>query len=445
LSGDRLQGLEEIVQNADDADASRVRIVLSADALLVAHNGRPVTLGDVFALATPWVTTKSTDASATGRFGIGLMTLQSLSSTLEVYSGHYRIRLGDSTIAVVDDPNLPDDFRRSGETVLRIPLEPGVLDAAIIDAWFARWDEAALLFCSHVKSITVSAGGQVVRTLRMRWEDRSEDTTEIGGAALPVRRRYAQASDGRRWSVHTVDAPPPPGVNRARKAVDTSTPLGVALPLQDEHGQLYAGLPVTAIRYPARINAQFDPLTGRQGLADNPWNNALCPLIADLWVAAAIDLFDTEPSNAWRIVPLLEPTDDPEQGIAARLETLLLAVARTVLPDRLTFRVDGRALPLADLAVEAPRLEGVLTEAEISTLAGLDATLPPGVRDAGGYWRQVLADWREAGAPVNAPVTVEAALALFSVLLGSRRRPFRWPQQRLMKASAMSWRASAVW
>jgi hypothetical protein len=414
LSGDRLQGLEEIVQNADDADARSVRIALSEDALLVAHNGRLVTLGDVFALATPWVTTKSANASATGRFGIGLMTLQSLSSTLEVYSGHYRIRLGNSTIAVVDDPNLPDDFTRPGETVLRIPLEPGVLDAATIDAWFARWDEAALLFCSHVKSITVSAGGHVVRTLRMRWEDPSEDIAEIGGAALRVRRRYAHASDGRRWSVHTVDAPPPPGVNRARKAVDTSTPLGVALPLHDELGQLYAGLPVTGIRYPARINAQFDPLTGRQGLADSPWNNALCPLIADLWMAAATHLFDTEPSDAWRIVPLLEPADDPQQSIVARLEALLLAVARTVLPERLTFQVANRAVPLADLAVEAPRLEGILTGSEISALAGLDVALPAEARDSGSHWRQVLTDWREAGAHLTAPVTVEAALALFS-------------------------------
>jgi hypothetical protein len=416
LSGDRLQGLAEIVQNADDAGASSVRIVLDADALLVAHDGRPVTLSDVFALAAPWVTTKSTNASATGRFGIGLMTLQSLSPTLEVYSGHYRIRLGDPTIAVVDDLNVPDGFARAGETVLRVPLQPGVLDAVAIDAWFARWDEAALLFCNHVRNITVSAGGHVVRTLQMRWEDASEGTAEVGGAALRVQRRYAQASDGRRWAVHTVDAPPPAGVTRARKAVDTSTPLGVALPLHDgERGQLYAGLPVIGTRYPVRINAQFDPLTGRQGLAaDSRWNNALCPLIADLWVAAVMDLFNTGPSDAWRIVPLLEPADSQRQSMVATFEALLLAAARTVLPERLTFQVGDREVPLAALAVEAVRLEGILTDDEISALADLDATLPAGARDSAGHWRAVLADWREAGARLPAPVTVEAALRLFN-------------------------------
>src|SRR5260370_3594592 len=54
LSGDRLQGLSEIVQNADEARATEVHISLQPDALLIAHNGRPVSLRDVHALATPW-------------------------------------------------------------------------------------------------------------------------------------------------------------------------------------------------------------------------------------------------------------------------------------------------------------------------------------------------------------------------------------------------------
>ncbi|HEX8453177.1 MAG TPA: hypothetical protein VF647_13825 [Longimicrobium sp.] len=84
LSTDRLQGLAEIVQNADDAGATRIFFQLEPGELLVAHNGRPVNLRDVLALTTPWLTTKRDDASATGRFGIGLMTLQALAPALEI-------------------------------------------------------------------------------------------------------------------------------------------------------------------------------------------------------------------------------------------------------------------------------------------------------------------------------------------------------------------------
>src|SRR6266516_5673230 len=44
LSGDPLQGLSEIVQNADDVHATEVRFFLTDDALMVAHDGDPVTL-----------------------------------------------------------------------------------------------------------------------------------------------------------------------------------------------------------------------------------------------------------------------------------------------------------------------------------------------------------------------------------------------------------------
>jgi hypothetical protein len=416
LSGDRLQGLAEIVQNADDAGASSVRFALDVEALLVAHDGRPVALSDVFALATPWVTTKSANASATGRFGIGLMTLQTLSPTLEVYSGNYRFRLGDPTISVVDEQYVRDGFARPDDTVLRIPLEPGVLSAEEVDLWFARWDESALLFCRCVKEVTVSSAGRLLRSLRMGWEERPVSSAVVGGTSVRLQRRYAKASDGRRWAVHTADVPAPRGVHRARKAADLTTPVGMALPLQDgDGGQLYAGLPLVSTHFPARINAQFDPLTGRQGLAaDSPWNNALSPLIAELWIAAAMDLFDTDPINAWRIVPTSEAPIDPRQVAVAELDALLLASARTVLPEHLTFPFGSRDVQICEMAVEDSRLEGIITDAEICSLAGSDATLPSNVRDPLGRWRDVLADWREADARLGPSVTVKDALALFN-------------------------------
>lgn len=430
LSGDALQGLSEIVQNADDTGARKVRIVLTEGALLAAHDGRRVSLSDVFALATPWVTTKTGDASATGRFGIGLQTLQSLSPTLEVASGNYRMRLED-TISTIDEVPVPDGFAARGDTVFRIPLAPGTVDVATLDAWFARWDDAALLFCRSVRRISVEAGDRVLRLLRLRWGDHPESSAIIGGEQTTVRRRVATASDGRTWATYTAEVAPPRGVHRRRKATADLTPLGVALPLHSmPSGQVYAGLPVVATRYPVHVNAQFDPLTGRQGLApESAWNQALCPLAADLWVAAVLDLFDSRPTDAWRVVPLASLPAEARQGVVAHLETLLLDVARTVLPQRLTFDAAGEPHPLTDLAVEVPRLEGIVTEAEVAELAGLSAAFPRGVRDSDDRWRDVLADWRAAGAELREPVTVEAALALF-------QNPNRAPEASIALAAA---------
>ena len=69
LSPDRLQGLAEILQNADDAGASEVRLLLWDGHLLVAHNGDGVQLRHVLGLATPWHSTKRGDAESIGRLG----------------------------------------------------------------------------------------------------------------------------------------------------------------------------------------------------------------------------------------------------------------------------------------------------------------------------------------------------------------------------------------
>ncbi|MEV5321342.1 hypothetical protein AB0K92_27485 [Streptomyces sp. NPDC052687] len=53
MSRDRLQGLSEIVQKAEDLGVTDVRILMRGRELLVAHNGSPVRLPDVLALALP--------------------------------------------------------------------------------------------------------------------------------------------------------------------------------------------------------------------------------------------------------------------------------------------------------------------------------------------------------------------------------------------------------
>ena len=58
LSSDRFQGLSEIVQNADDAGATQVRVLLTPTALMVSHDGNPVQLHHVLGFMIPWLSTK---------------------------------------------------------------------------------------------------------------------------------------------------------------------------------------------------------------------------------------------------------------------------------------------------------------------------------------------------------------------------------------------------
>lgn len=75
-------------------------------------------------LAMPSLTSKDDDPDATGRFGIGLMTLRTLSPVLEIFCGFYRVRIGDPDVSLADPFPVPSWFGDDGWTGLRIPLAP---------------------------------------------------------------------------------------------------------------------------------------------------------------------------------------------------------------------------------------------------------------------------------------------------------------------------------
>ena len=435
VSDDGLQGLAEIVQNADDVQASEVRFAQTSTALLVSHNGTPVQLADVLALATPWLTTKADDAESIGRFGVGLSTLRALATTFEVHCAPYYVRIGDPTVAPVDPPDLPPRFDEPGWTTLRISPDNRELHSADLEEWFTHWNDSALLFLRHVVCATLmDPGGDPISELTL---SRRREKDVAGSEAAALSRELVTARDGRSWAVYCRDFRAPTGVPRADKAVGSSTPVAVALPLgragtdfdgettepatADVHpiggtksGRIYAGLPVAQMRSPLLANAQFDPLISRRGLAPTPWNSELVELVAKLWLEAMLDLFERQAHAAWQAVPLpCGDEGDTASGVIGNLEAAVLSKARQDLASRLSFSVpeQGR-ISLSELAVEAQPLEGILQDAEIAQLAGLAATLPINVRDPAGRWRSVLDDWRSNGSELPEAVNVERALDL---------------------------------
>ena len=240
----------------------------------------------------------------------------------------------------------------------------------------------------------------------------------VGGGPSPsdgVSRQQMTAQDGRSWMVYRTEFPTPKDVERAHKATEETTPVAIALPLHEvAGGRIHAGLPVAETRMAVYANAQFDPTTSRQEFPDNEWNKALVPIVAELWAAAVLDAFDRDPRSAWQAIPIGDVSEDQRNmPIVRRLEGEVIASARERVAANLKLPVDGRGqMPVRELAVEDKPLARVLTPEETAGLAGLEATLPAEIRDAGGQWWEVLKDWRAAGVDLPAPVSVEQALAL---------------------------------
>lgn len=416
LSDDRLQGLAELLQNADDEGADEAYFLVDDDRLLFGHNGSDFTLPDVWGLTIPWLSEKTSQAEKLGRFGIGLKTLQALSETLEGHNGHFHLSLDRSSLRAADaDPgwrNRP----KAATTVFVVPFQHSATTESEVADWLQSWSDAGLLFLSSLRSVTlVDVHGEPVTQVGVSVGD-PEVIELAGGRAV---RTSVTAGDGQTWVRYSRNAKSPAG-HRAGKSHQDTTPVGIAFPRFDgDGGHVHVGLPVRSLGVPFRFAAQFDPLANRRDLADSQWNIDLVGLVADLWLDATLDLFSIDPKSAWAAVPLeSEYVDDAftASPLHEAVMDRLMTASRLAFADRVHLKGrGGDQHPLRELAYETPDLTDILTDEDISDLAETADVITSFNRSDDDRWRVVIADLDDLGAATPALVDVRSTLPLLNV------------------------------
>lgn len=93
LYTDRTHFIFELLQNAEDAGASKILFELFDDRLEVRHNGRPFDESDVIGICGVGEGAKADDLTKIGKFGIGFKSVYAYTLAPEVHSGdeHFRI------------------------------------------------------------------------------------------------------------------------------------------------------------------------------------------------------------------------------------------------------------------------------------------------------------------------------------------------------------------
>jgi len=418
LNVEDFHGILEVVQNADDLEASEVRVAVrkrgGRSTLLIAHNGHRVHLEHVIAMALAFVSTKRADAKAMGRFGIGLKTLGRLGNRLTVHCYPYDFSIDANNISTAVPTRRIASFYdpQSRDTLLELALASGFDENALL-AWFSDLGAPALLFLESVKSLRLLDLSSGRNAVHHKLVPHAPHNVSLPNLPETVRCTELRDPKGRQsWLRYEVERKVPSTLKRQHKAIGGITPMAIAVPLQkDEPGKLYAGLPLGGeTRLPFSLNAQFDPDTARRGIQHGKLNEWLIRRIAELVGAVALHLVTRAPTLAWRAVPLRSEQDvSGDAWISGRIADLV-ATTQAKLEKQLTFLIDGFPKRLRDVVYEVESIDQLICQAEVDGLKpnlGLKL-LPNDYRDQQGRWRSVLF---ELGGSTE--ITVSEAIKLF--------------------------------
>lgn len=232
LNVERLAGLVEILQNADDEHASEVRLSVRHTGhgaeLLIAHDGDRVGLVDTAAMALAYVSTKRGDDKSKGKYGIGLKTLGRISSGMAVHCHpyHFEVATAGPRLAAAE-PDVPGFYHGDRlETLLVLSLREGIDEQALV-AWFEDFDPGSMLFLDTVRAIRWH------HLLAGSVEERRLEVAQLSVAdwdGWPVRiDRVSDFANGQTWTRHSTERRRPANLKRAGKKTADVVPLAVAM------------------------------------------------------------------------------------------------------------------------------------------------------------------------------------------------------------------------
>ena len=208
LYSERTHFIFELIQNAEDAGATRLAFELFTDRLEVRHDGRPFTEADVRGVCGVAQSGKSGDLTKIGQFGIGFKSVYAYTATPRVHSGgeHFRIDhyVRPEAVDPADDA-LADGGPADGDpagTLFVFPFDHDTVPAATavqeISAALDRIEPATLLFLRNLTELRAS-GAAVTGTLIER---RTQPRTPSGQHVTLTRSqgRGARAEDWLIWA-----------------------------------------------------------------------------------------------------------------------------------------------------------------------------------------------------------------------------------------------------
>jgi hypothetical protein len=142
----------ELLQNAEDEGATKVKIIFNDDKLIFEHNGKAFDINDIEAITSFGNNErKKLKPNAIGRFGIGFKSVFSVTEKPEIKSGNFHFTISNFIV-----PNLINS-EKCKETIITLPFKSSKQSHIIssIEKTLNELDSLYLLFLNNIQSIEI--------------------------------------------------------------------------------------------------------------------------------------------------------------------------------------------------------------------------------------------------------------------------------------------------
>lgn len=218
----------ELLQNAEDEGASRVKISYNKEMFVFEHNGRPFDISDIEAITSFGNNErKKLKPNAIGRFGIGFKSVFSVTEKPEIKSDNFHFVISNFIV-----PTLIDS-EKNKETVISLPFKRNKQSQIIasIKKTITELDSLYLLFLNNIKSIEIidennSLNNRLIKLKKNPQKDSNltiysieegdsrkefllfEDITTIGNKKLPIKIAFSIIRRGSRFELEQIETSP---------------------------------------------------------------------------------------------------------------------------------------------------------------------------------------------------------------------------------------------
>ncbi len=152
LYSDPSHFIYEIIQNAEDAEATNIMFSLSEKFLKITHNGKLFTIDNVDAITTIGSSTKAHDVNKIGKFGAGFKSVFAITNTPEIHSGIFNFKIADFIV-----PEEIKPVSSNNDTVIIIPFNHSKRNTSvsfeIVRGKLEGLEPESILFLTHISKI----------------------------------------------------------------------------------------------------------------------------------------------------------------------------------------------------------------------------------------------------------------------------------------------------